>query len=86
VPIRVWKWIEYPRSTEWPGIAMGIAYTMTDRLDDAKRWFDQVTARLRRGWPAQEQIDARHWRLLTSVVSSQEAIESLASYFDTDAT
>jgi tetratricopeptide (TPR) repeat protein len=74
-----------PALSNEASIAMGTAYAMTDRPAEAKEWFERVVARLHRSWPSQGRIEARHWRLLTSVVSDEETLQSLASYFDTDA-
>lgn len=65
---------------------LGIAFAATGQIDDAEQWFEQVIARLRRSRPARNEIDARHWQLLTSVVPDLETIESLVPFFDTKAT
>jgi tetratricopeptide (TPR) repeat protein len=74
-----------PTLSDEASIALGTAYAMVNNLEEAKEWFERITARMRRRWPSQERVDARHWRLLTSVVSDEETLQSLASYFDTDA-
>ena len=63
---------------------LGIAYAMLDQIEDAKRWFDVVVQRLRRGWPATYKIEKHGWKLLNSLVPNQETVQVLADYFDTD--
>jgi tetratricopeptide (TPR) repeat protein len=64
------------------GVALGIAYAMLDRVDDARAWFEQVVRRLQRDWPVRDRIDARQWALLTSVVTNQETVQALADCFE----
>jgi tetratricopeptide (TPR) repeat protein len=65
-------------------VALGIAHAMLDEIEDAKGWFEQVIARLKRGWPVRSKIGAEQWSLLTSVVTDQETVQALADYFDKD--
>lgn len=65
-------------------VALGIAHAMLDEIEDAKGWFEQVIARLKRGWPIRSKISAQQWSLLTSVVTNQETVQALADYFDKD--
>jgi len=65
-------------------ILMGIAYAMLDEVEDAAEWFDQATLRFQRAWPSRDKIPAEKWTLLTSLVSDEGTLQSVAAYFDVD--
>ena len=61
---------------------VGIAHLMQGDIAQAQEWFAEATTRLQRRWPPRNTLSARHWALLTDLVTDQAAVQSVASYFD----
>jgi tetratricopeptide (TPR) repeat protein len=61
----------------------GIAKLMQGEVEQAIEQFDQVVARLRRGWPSRHKIPADRWVLLTSLVPDRARQERVKGCFDT---
>lgn len=60
----------------------GIAKLMLGDVEQATERFEQVVARLRRGWPSRDKIPVDRWALLTSLVPDAGVQESVKRYFD----
>jgi tetratricopeptide (TPR) repeat protein len=60
----------------------GIASAAAGKADTARKWFDQVRDELERAGHPTGRIEARYRDLLAQVVSDQETVQALRSYFE----
>jgi len=86
-PAKVTEWAQQAQPLAYvQGIGelalVGIAHAMQGDTAQAQEWFREATTRLQRRWPPRSTLSARHWALLTDLVKDQEAVQSVASYFD----